>query len=77
MRRLWLGLAIALAAIPAAARDCSGVADPMAYNACLASQGPAARKVHVGATPAARATRPRARVVSRSGRSHMEFSVRR
>jgi hypothetical protein len=77
MRRLWLGLAIALAAIPAAARDCSGVADPMAYNACLASQGPAARKVHVGGAPVGRpSARPAARG-ARRGRSEMVFSVRK
>jgi hypothetical protein len=75
--RLLVLVALLAAAAPAAARDCSGVADPMAYNVCLASQGPAARKVHVGGAPTARVTRPRARVVSRRGRSHMEFSVRR
>jgi hypothetical protein len=80
MKRLLL-IGLLAAATPAAAKDCSGLADPLAYNACLASQGPAARAVHVGAAPAARpaqrAARPSGRVVSRRGRIHMEFPVRR
>ncbi len=79
MKRLLL-IAL-LAASPASAQDCSRFADPLAYNACLASGGPAARKVHVGAAPAhvgaAAARRPAARVVSRRGRSRIVFSVRK
>ena len=81
MRRRCLWFAFTLAAAPAAAADCSRFADPMAYNACLASQGPAARQVHVGAAPtgAARAAPARhaAASVTRHGRSELVFSPRR
>ena len=63
------------------AEDCGKFADPLAYNACLARQGPAARAVHVGtahvgASPAARRS-PRVYSAPRRGRSHMVFSPRR
>ena len=74
MKLLLVIALLAAAPAPAAAQDCSRYADPLAYNACLASGGPAARKVHVGAAPA---RRPAARAVSRRGRSRMVFSVRK
>jgi hypothetical protein len=78
MKRL-LVIALCVAATSAAAQDCGRLSDPMAYNACLASAGPAARKVHVGAAPSRAAVRaaPRsARVVTRRGRVRIVFSVR-
>lgn len=71
-----LALALLLA-FPAWAQDCGRFEDPLAYNACLAKQGPAARAAHYGAAPAARAARPRANVIVRRGRSEMVFSVRK
>ena len=74
-----LALALLLAS-PAWAQDCGRFEDPLAYNACLAKQGPtarAARAAHYGAAPVARAARPPANVVVRRGRSEMVFSVRK
>ena len=68
-----LALALLLAT-PAAAQDCARFDDPLAYNACLAKQGPAARAARVGPVPA-RAARPRGNVVARRGRSEMVFSI--
>jgi hypothetical protein len=70
-------LAIALlAAAPAAAENCAQYASALAYNACLARQGPAARTVHVGKAPAAsRARRGGAVATRRRGRNEMVFSV--
>ena len=77
---------LALMASPAWAEDCAKFADPLAYNACLARQGPAARAVHVGAAPAAAgpAYRPAAHgrrvhsaIVTRRGRSELVFTPRR
>jgi hypothetical protein len=80
MKRLLL-LALLSAAAPAAAENCSRFADPLAYNSCLASQGPAARAVRVGKAPAGRpASRSAPRrqaVVSRRGRSEMVFTPRK
>ena len=74
---------LALAA-PAAAEDCAKFADPLAYNSCLARQGPAARAVHVGAAPAAapayraaRGQRVHSAIVTRRGRSELVFTPRR
>jgi hypothetical protein len=80
--RLLLAAAAILLAASAEAEDCSRLADPLAYNACLARQGPAARAVRVGAAPAGAARqagtrRAAAPVVSRHGRSEMVFSVRK
>jgi hypothetical protein len=60
-----------LIASPAFAEDCGRFDDPMAYNACLARQGPAARAAHVGAIPKARG-----QVVRRAGRREMVFAPR-
>ncbi len=70
-------LAIALlAAAPAAAENCAKYAAALAYNACLARQGPAARAVHVGKAPAASpARRGGAAATRRRGRNEMVFSV--
>ncbi len=65
--------AVALLASPAWAEDCGRLADPLAYNSCLARQGPAARAAHVGAAPHGRDHG----VVVRRGRSEMVFSPRR
>jgi hypothetical protein len=75
---------------PAVAGPCDGVSDPMAFNACLASHGPAAHKVHVGpapaanpvAAPAARSMRTRRaagrlNLTQRRGRSELVFSPRK
>ncbi len=64
--RLALTLAALVLAFPAAAEDCGRYADALAYNACLARQGPKARAAHVRAAPA--------RVKGRRGRSEMVFS---
>jgi hypothetical protein len=70
---------VLLAAAPAAADPCASFADPLAYNACLARQGPAARAVHVGQTPVGRAPSRRARgeiaATTRRGRSEMVFTL--
>jgi hypothetical protein len=53
MRRALLLFGL-LVASPAAAEDnpaCAKFADPLAYNACLARQGPMARAAHVQAAP--------------------------
>lgn len=81
--RTALALLAMLAAAPAAAEGpCAKFDDPLAYNACLARQGPAARAVHVGAAPAgvtvrAPIARARGRIVAanRHGRSELVFSV--
>ena len=80
--RTALALMAILAGVPAAAEECAKFDEPLAYNACLARQGPAARAVHVGAAPAGvRAPAPRVRgqifATSRHGRSEMVFSVRK
>jgi hypothetical protein len=46
-----MGLVAILLAAPALAAPCDGFTDALAYNACLARQGPAARAVHLGAAP--------------------------
>jgi hypothetical protein len=82
MRRVLLLLGV-LAASPAAAQDnpaCAKFADPLAYNACLARQGPAARPAQMrGAPPrAARAPARRAagRIVANGRkRGEMVFTV--
>jgi hypothetical protein len=82
MRTVLIALALIVAA-PAWAGDCAKYTNDLAYNACLASQGPKARGIPVGASPAARgrhfgaAPTPRRRVFARSrrGRSSMVFSV--
>jgi hypothetical protein len=69
-----------LVAAPAAAEDCARYADALAFNACLARQGPAAGAVHVGSAPAAGVPRRTgARVVAsgRRGRSEMVFSIKK
>ena len=78
-----------LAAQPAAAEDnpaCARYQEPLAYNACLARQGPAARAVHLGGVPPsaahtsdARPGRAAGRIANtmRRGRSEMVFSVRK
>jgi len=82
--RTALLLVAALAAAPATAQDvpaCAKYADPFAYNACLARQGPAARAVHVGAAPVGHA--PSRRVGgrmaprARGGRMEMVFPASR
>lgn len=50
--RTILALIAILVAIPAAAENCAKFEEPLAYNACLARQGPAARAAHVGPAPA-------------------------
>jgi hypothetical protein len=75
-----LVLTALLAAAPAAAENCAQYADPLAYNACLARQGPSARAVHMTAAPAAGVPRRAGgRVVAsgRRGRSEMVFSIRK
>jgi hypothetical protein len=69
MRTALLVLAL-LAAAPVAAETCAKYTEPLAYNACLARQGPAARAVHVRPAPAGRARR-----AGRRGRARMVFSV--
>jgi hypothetical protein len=71
--RMALTLAALLAAFPAAGEDCGRYAGALAYNACLARQGPKARAAHVGAAPA-RATGRRVGAARRNGRSEMVFS---
>jgi hypothetical protein len=78
MIRLALSLGLSLWAATAAAEPCANIADPLAYNACLARQGPTARAARVGPAPASRpARRPAAPVVTRRGRSEMVFTPRR
>ena len=79
--RAALVLAALLAAAPAAAEDCARYADALAYNSCLARQGPAARAVHLAAPAAgvrAPIWTPRGRIVStgRRGRTEMVFQIR-
>ena len=69
-----LGLFAAVA--PAAAEDaCAKFNEPLAYNACLAHQGPAARAVHVGKAPVGHRVSGRIVVAPRRGRASMVFSV--
>jgi len=75
---------LALMASPAWAEDCAKFDDPLAYNSCLARQGPAARAAHVGAAPAAapayraaRLRRVHSAIVIRRGRSELVFTPRR
>jgi hypothetical protein len=63
-----------LIASPAFAEDCARFAEPLAYNACLARQGPTARAAHVGAMPA-RGPMRRIRAPTYHGRREMVFSV--
>lgn len=76
-------------AAPRKIDDCEAIAEPMAYNACLASFGPtrghsAAGAVNVGGGPQSEAPRSRSRIgfsdaavrQGRSGRIHMEFTTR-
>ena len=79
--RTILALIAILVAIPAAAENCAKFEEPLAYNACLARQGPAARAVHLGGAGGRRqgADRtPRGRIVStgRRGRTEMVFQIR-
>jgi len=76
----WVWLLVAALASPAAAAPCDHFEDPLAYNSCLARQGPPARAVHVGAAPT-HAARPNARriggrifVTRPRGRSELVFS---
>ncbi len=64
-------------AAPAAAEDCAQIAEPLAYNACLARLGPAARAVPVGPAPIVRARTPARRAHGRRARAEMVFSVRK
>ncbi len=70
--RTALALIAILVGAPAAAEDCAKIEDPLAYNACLARQGPAARAVHVGAAPVGGAP---AAVRARPGRVHSQILV--
>ena len=72
MRAVLIAFAL-LAAAPAQAGDCAKYAEALAYNACLAAQGPKARAVRVGPIPASRSRSHR--VIARRGRSSMVFSV--
>jgi len=86
MRRALLLLGV-LAFSPAAAQDnplCAKFEDPLAYNACLARQGPAARAAQMRAAPSRVAPslhapwrRAAGRIVARSGhkRGEMVFTV--
>jgi hypothetical protein len=47
-----LVVGVALIAAPAAADDCAKIEDPMAYNACLAKQGPEWHGTHAAPMPA-------------------------
>ncbi len=77
--RAALALLILLAPVPAAADPCAKFDAPLAYNACLARQGPAARAVNVGKASTAPGNPVRGRVVAtrRRGRSELVFSVGR
>jgi len=67
-------LAAALAT-PAVAGPCDSLSDPMAFNACLASHGPTARAVHLGAAPPSALRAGGRIVVARPhGRSELVFS---
>ena len=69
-------LALFAAVAPAAAEDaCAQLNEPLAYNACLARQGPASRAVHVGKAPAAHRVHGHIVVAPRRGRASMVFSV--
>jgi hypothetical protein len=78
MRTALLALAL-LAAAPAAAETCAKYTEPLAFNACLARQGPAARAVHVRPAPAGRARARRAgagvAATRARGRSEMVFKL--
>jgi hypothetical protein len=83
MRRALLLLGLLVFSPAAAAEDnpaCAKFEDPLAYNACLARQGPMARAAHVrtGPTrgaPASRAPARRAggRIVTTGGRKRGEM----
>jgi len=79
MRRALLLLGV-LAFSPATAQEnpvCAKFEDPLAYNACLARQGPAARAVPTRAAPILRRSAPSRRVAGRivaaSGRKRNEM----
>ena len=71
--RATAALLAALLAAPAAAAPCDKFSDALAYNACLARQGPAARAVHLGAAPAARRANRRIVIPRAHSRSEMVF----
>ena len=80
--RTALILATALFAAPVAAQDaCGKFDDPLAYNACLARQGPTARAAHVQDAPTGRARthRMHGRIATTThrGRAEMVFKVGR
>ncbi len=76
MRVAFLALWVVLLAAPAAAGDpCAKFADALAYNACLARQGPASQVVHVGKAPAAHRAHGQIATAPRRGRASMVFSV--
>ncbi len=75
--RAALALLTLIAAAPAAADPCAKFEEPLAYNSCLARQGPAARAVNVGKAPARAAAAHGAATIRRHGRSELVFSVRR
>jgi hypothetical protein len=82
MRRALL-LLLVLVFSPAAAEDnpaCAKFQDPLAYNACLARQGPAARATQMRAAPMrgtpslhAPGRRAAGRIVATSGRKRGEM----
>jgi hypothetical protein len=77
MRRALL-LLLVLVFSPAAAEDnpaCAKFQDPLAYNACLARQGPAARAAPMRGTPSLHAPgrRPADRIVATRGRKRGEM----
>ena len=81
MRAAFFALWAVMAATPARAEDpCAKFTEALAYNSCLARQGPASRAVHVGKAPAngaaQAARRPRAHgaIVKPRGRSELVFS---
>jgi hypothetical protein len=76
MRAAALALLL-LGAAPAAAEDCGKYAEALAYNACLARQGPQARAVQTGKAPALIDHRGRVAATGRRGRAEMVFSVRK
>ena len=69
MRAVYALLATLLAA-PAAAAPCDKFSDPLAYNACLARQGPAARALPLHARGASR----RVGIARPHGRAQMVFT---
>ena len=81
--RATAALLAALLAAPAAAAPCDQFGEALAYNACLARQGPAARAVHLGAAPAGAGARTERRASGRiaiargHGRAEMVFTLRK